>query len=56
MPKSKKLQPADKFLKSSEGKSEYDKEVSRLRESRIRFNQWTKEQTKRNYIRNDRGE
>lgn len=44
----------DNFLKSNDGKFEYDREVARLREGRIRLNSWSKEQNKRNYVRNER--
>lgn len=43
----KKPNTTDNFFKSRNGKDEYDKELERLNENRIRMNIWQKEMGKR---------
>lgn len=52
----KQTEETKKFFKSKDGKSEYDRELQRLRESRIRTNTWAKEQGKRKRRNDERYE
>lgn len=44
---------ATKFFKSRDGKKQYDDEVRKLNEQRIRMNTWSKEMNKRKGGRNN---
>lgn len=43
---------ADKFFESQSGQDNYDAEIARLNENRIRFAQWKKEEAKRAVLKN----
>ena len=52
----KKESEAKKFFKSKDGKKQYDEEMRKLNERRIRFNTWAKEMNKRRSRSNERYE
>lgn len=45
---------ADKFFKSKSGQENYDVEIARLNENRIRLAQWKKEEARRTAAKNKR--